>query len=154
MFRLDEPVLRDAVWALASAGPHPDLFGSRWGQVEARAEAVLRSSLRWSSSEIARLLGLVGEGGFTRGSFGQHVLQLLIRDPDHKEALRQVAVTAGECGDDDVASWALILSVTWAGEQGRSQRDELMERCPELTTCWAAPLVDGQLRSTGFVTVD
>ena len=81
MFSLDEPVLRDAVWALASAGPHPDLFGTRWGQVNAPAEAVLTQTLRWSASETAGLLRLVGEGGFSRGSFGQHVLQLLIRDP-------------------------------------------------------------------------
>lgn len=153
MFSMDEATLREAVWALASAGPHPDLLGSWMSQVDPQAEALLEATLVWTPTEIVRLLSLVGEGGFDRGSFGQHVHQLLIRDPSFKESMREVAVIAGRNGDHDVASWALLLSVAWAGEHGPSQWDELVARCPELLSCWAAESILGQLDAWGVVTL-
>ncbi len=153
MFSLDEPVLREAVWALASAGPHPDLMGSWVSQVEPAAESALRVTMQWTSAEIAALLRLVGEDGFQRGSFGQHVHELLIRDPEHRESMRTVAVDAANEGDDDVAAWALLLSVGWAGEHGASQWNELIERSPALEQCWVAPQVRAQLDEWGYVTL-
>lgn len=153
MFTLDESVLREAVWALASAGPHPDLLGSLWSQVDPGPEAVLTASMRWTATEVVRLLELVGEGGFIRGSFGQHVHQLLIRDPDHHATIFDVAVSAGQRGDNDVASWAILLCVAWAGDQAVSRWKDLIDRCPELLTCRVAPYVEAELKEFGYLTL-
>jgi len=153
MFTLAEPALREAIWALASSGPHPDLLGSAWTQVDPGPEAVVTASMRWSPTEINRLLQLVGEGGFTRGSFGQHVHQLLVRDPDHQETIFDVAVSAAQRGDDEVASWALLLCVAWAAGEARDRWEELMRRCPELKSCRAAEYVDADIREFGYVTL-
>ncbi|MCC6227284.1 MAG: DUF4365 domain-containing protein [Microthrixaceae bacterium] len=153
MFTLDEPVLREAVWALASAGPHPDLLGSTWTQVDRGAEAVVTASMRWSLDEVDRLLRLVGEGGFARGSFGQHVHQILVRSPDHQQTIFEVAVAAGRRGDDEVASWALLLCVAWAGPEARSRWEELIHSCPELKKCRIAEYIDADVREFGYVTL-
>lgn len=152
MFSLDEAGLREAIWALASAGPHPDLFGTWLSVVDPGAEAVVAQSMRWSAVEVVRMLELVGEGEFGRGSFGQHVHQLLVRDPGHEAVLHDVAISAGHRGDYDVASCAVLLCVAWASEQGRSRWDDLVDRCPALRSCWAAPYVEAELAEVGFVT--
>jgi hypothetical protein len=153
MFTLDEAVLREAVWALASAGPHPDLLGSTWTQVDPGPEAVVTASMRWSPTEVDRLLRLVGEDGFTRGSFGQHVHQLLVRDPNHQQTISDVAVSAAQRGDDEVASWALLLCVAWAADEARTRWEELVHRCPELRSCRVAQYVDADVRAFGYVTL-
>lgn len=153
MFTLDEPILREAVWALASAGPHPDIFGSWLGQVEPGPEAVLSASMRWTPSEIVRLLEMVGEDGFARGSFGQHVHQLLVRDPDHEQAVFDVAVSAAGEDQIDVAARAALLCVAWAVEQGPSRWDKLVSSCPGLLGSWMTPDIQIQLKEFGFLTL-
>lgn len=65
MFSLERAAQRSAVWALASAIPHPDIFGSAEGSPDPAAEALLEPTLRWSVVEVVDLLGLMDEeGGF------------------------------------------------------------------------------------------
>jgi hypothetical protein len=121
--------------------------------VDPGPEAVVTAAMRWSHAEVGRLLELVGEGGFTRGSFGQHVHQLLVRDPNHEETLFEVATSAARRGDDDVASWALLLCVAWAGAEGPTRWDMLTRACPELLRCRVAEFVQADLRNVGYVTL-
>jgi hypothetical protein len=128
---------RSAVWALASAVPHPDIFGSIDGSPDPAACAVLEASLQWSVEEIVGMLELVPDG-FERGMFGQHVYQLMVMDDDHQLKIIRAAIQAAQQGASEAASWALVLAVYWAGDDGGSQFAKLLAIEPALRDTWAA----------------
>lgn len=145
---------RSAVWALASAVPHPDILGSLDGSPDPAAEAVLERSIAWTVEEVCQLLDLIGEeGGVTRGSFGQHIHQLLIVDPAHKETMGRTAKKAALTGPPDVASWAFLLAVGWAGSNGVNEFERLLAEEPALGATWAAGQIARALEEVGYVSL-
>lgn len=146
LFGLDPESRRAAVWALASAVPHPDILGSAEQSPDPSAEALLRPALRWTEREVVQLLEMIDdENGISRGSFGQHVHQLLVMDPSHAATMEEAAVHAAQSGLMDVAAWALVLAVYWAEEDGAATYRRLVDREKLLADTWAAGQVEASL---------
>ncbi len=134
---LDAAARRSAVWALASAVPHPDIFGSIDGSPDHAACALLAATLQWEIEEIMSVLELIDDG-IDRGMFGQHVHQLLVMDADHVDKVRRAAIEAARAGRFEAASWALIMAVYWAGEDGPTEFTQLVAAERSLANTWAA----------------
>lgn len=153
LFTLADEAKRSAVWALAGAVPHPDIFHTFEGSPEGEACRVLEPSLRWAIDEIIGLLELIDdEEGLGRGSFGQHVYHLLVMDPSYAVKTADAAVKAAQRGST-AAAWALVLAVCWAGEEGDAELRRLLAAEPALAGTWATEQLDWSLQEFGFVSL-
>ena len=154
LFTMGEAARRSAVWALACAVPHADIFHTFEGSPDAEACRVLEPSLRWTVDEIVELLALVDEEqGIDRGTFGQHVYHLLVMDPSHASKTADAAVTAARRGRETAATWALVLAIYWAGEDGNAEFRRLLAAEPALAETWAAEQIGQSLRDFGYVSL-
>ncbi|MGH8926277.1 MAG: hypothetical protein ACRDWA_16865 [Acidimicrobiia bacterium] len=151
---MERAARRSAVWALASAVPHPDIFGSADGSPDPAAEVILMPTLRWTVSEVVDLLDLIDdEQGIDRGTFGQHVYQLLIMDPSHVTRVAEAAIQAVRDGAMDIAGWALMLVVYWPGDDGETAFDQLVGEEPKLAQTWSAEQISHALGEFGHVSL-
>lgn len=152
MFTMGEAARRSAVWALACAVPHDDIFHTYEGSPDAQACRVLEPSLRWTIDEIVELLSLIDEEqGIDRGTFGQHVYHLLVMDPSYASKTAEAAVEAARSQRDTAATWALVLTIYWAGEDGDAEFRRLLAAEPALGDTWAAEQIEDSLRDFGCV---
>jgi len=151
---LDDDARRSAVWALACAVPHPDILGSADGSPDNQACLFLEPTLRWTIEEIIELLVLIDEEqGIARGSFGQHVYHLLVMDPSFARKSAEAAIVSARRGPTSVASWALILAVYWAGDDGPAEFERLTATEPALADTWAAEQVAEVLGDVRYVSL-
>lgn len=154
LFTMGEAARRSAVWALACAVPHADIFHTFEGSPDAQACRVLEPSLRWTVDEIVELLSLIDEEqGIDRGTFGQHVYHLLVMDPSHVSKTADAAVEAARRGRDMAATWALVLAIYWASEDGDAEFRRLLAAEPTLGETWAAEQIEHSLRDFGYVSL-
>jgi hypothetical protein len=152
LFSLDRAAQEFAVWQLGRAIPHSDMLHTSETMVSPKARALLRSSLTWTTDEACKLLGFIdNEGGLDRGTIGQTVLYLLLEDPDHDNLVKHAAIRAARTGENDIAAWALIISVYLAGEEGRRRLDQVLVEAPELRANWATSQLIESLDEHGFV---
>lgn len=154
LFTMGEAARRSAVWALACAVPHADIFHTFDGSPDDKACRVLEPSLRWTVDEIVELLALIDEEqGIDRGTFGQHVYHLLVMDPAHANKTADAAIEAARRGSDPAAAWALVLAIYWAGEDGDAKFSRLLAAEPALGQMWAAEQIEQSLRDFGYVSL-
>lgn len=154
LFTMGEAARRSAVWALACAVPHPDMFHTFDGSPDERACRVLEPSLCWTVDEIVELLALIDEDqGINRGTFGQHVYHLLVMDPAHANKTADAAIEAARRGSDPAAAWALVLAIYWAGEDGAAQFRRLLAAEPALGQMWTAEQIEQSLRDFGYLSL-
>lgn len=152
LFTMGEAARRSAAWALACAVPHADIFHTFDGSPDSEAYRVLEPSLRWTVEEIVGLLALIDEEqGIDRGTFGQHVYHLLVMDPSYANKTADAAIEAARRGESTAATWALVLAIYWAGEDGDAEFRRLLEAEPALAETWAAEQVEQSLRDFGYV---
>jgi hypothetical protein len=155
LFSLDSHARRSAVWALASAVPHPDIFGTAESSPDRTASALLEPTLHWTIEEIVELLGLIGEdeGGIDRGTFGQHLYQLVVMDPAHRNKAGDAAIHGMRKGASTAAAWALILAISWAGENGSAELDRLLTIEPALGDTWSVESIRAMLEDFGYLSL-
>jgi len=101
---LPEP-LRRAIWLLSHVGSHPGIFWTKDNWIKPEAERQLLPSFRWSPEEIAHMLRAVDHTDYGRGTLGECLdvllyedanivsklhtaIKLLLKDPDHTQAVR------------------------------------------------------------------
>jgi len=154
LFTIGVEARRSAVWALACAVPHADIFHTFDGSPDSDACRLLEPTLRWTVDEIVGLLELIDdEQGIDRGTFGQHVFHLLVMDPSHASKTADAAVAAARQGRDTAATWALVLAIYWAGEDGDAEFRRLLAAEPTLAETWAAEQIEQSLRDFGYVSL-
>lgn len=82
---------RVALLALSHCTPHPDIFwNKKTNWIEPPIKNAVVAQFRWTSHEVATLLGLVDE--FGRGSLGQCVFHVLVEDPGLLMTIREVLI--------------------------------------------------------------
>ena len=153
LFSLSAEAQAFGVWQLSRAVPHPDMLHTSNTMVSKEARALLGTSLQWTAEEVIDLLRLVDDDGFDRGSLGQSIFYLLVEDPELPKTLESVALKAIQDGDEHVASWALVLTIYLAGEDGQARLDSILEVTPALRQTWAAPQLRDALADFGHVTL-
>ena len=154
LFSMGEAARRSAVWALACAVPHADIFHTFEGSPDPEACRVLEPALRWTVDEIVELLALIDdEQGIDRGTFGQHVYHLLVMDPAHANKTADAAIEAVRQARDMAATWGLVLAIYWAGEVGDAELRRLLAAEPALSGMWAAQQIEQSLRDFGYISL-
>ncbi|MGA2620805.1 MAG: hypothetical protein ABSF26_24550 [Thermoguttaceae bacterium] len=108
---------------MAHATPHPDIC---WNTDPTTGNWIPQSvcdavtaRFRWSEDEIGRLLGSIREDDMQRGAFGEDVYFVLREDPAIEKKMGEVAHRALLEGNEDVAWYAMYLTIYWAGKEGR-----------------------------------
>ncbi len=154
LFTLSDEAQRSAVWALACAVPHADIFHTYEGSPDSEACRVLEPTLRWTVDEIIGFLSLIEEEqGVDRGTFGQHVYHLLVMDPAYATKTAEAAIEAARQGSDTAAAWALVLAIYWAGYKGQAEFRRLLAAEPGLAETWAAEELKWSLSEFGYVSL-
>lgn len=106
LFSMGDAARKSAVWALACAVPHPDIFHTLDGSPDPEACRVLEPTLCWTVDEVVELLVLIDEEqGIDRGTFGQHVYHLLVMDPGYASKTADAAIEAARRGKVTAATW-------------------------------------------------
>jgi hypothetical protein len=111
-------VLRLALIILAHATPHPDIFWHRGNWIPLETCAELKKRLVWSPHEIEILMNSADQEEWHRGAFGQCVYSLLCEDPKIEQKMGDVAIAALAKGDEELAFWAMYLTIYWARREG------------------------------------
>lgn len=154
LFTMGEAARGSAVWALACAVPHADIFHTFDSSPDSAACRVLEPSLRWTVEELVDLLALIDEEqGIDRGTFGQHVYHLLVMDPSHASKTADAAIEAARQGRATAATWALVLAIYWAGEDGNAEFRRLLAAEPALGETRAAEQIEQSLQDFGYVSL-
>lgn len=150
---LDDRPRRSAVVALALCTPHPDVLWTPEIWLPAAIQRAVCDSMGWSVQEAWRLLALIDpEGGFARGSFGQHIYMLLVQHPDCVNLMRQTAMTAAS-EDPTVTLWAVLLLLHLSGRRGPEEWHALLAARPEIACMPLAAECAETLRTDGYSSV-
>jgi hypothetical protein len=154
LFSMGEAARRSAVWALACAVPHSDIFHTFEGSPDPEACRVLEPTLRWTVDEIIELLALIDdEQGIDRGTFGQHVYHLLVMDPAHATKTADATIEVARRGTSTASAWGLVLAIHFAGDDGDAEFRRLLSAEPALGETWAAEQITQSLRDFGYVSL-
>jgi hypothetical protein len=119
-----------ATWILSHTTLHPDIFWHKGNTVPGEVEAAVKPHYRWSHDEIFRFLKEVPLPEWERGRLGQCVYYLLIADPDIKEKMRRVAISAGRAGEEEVAWAGLYMYLCWSGRRAKERYQDLITEEP------------------------
>ncbi len=110
--------LRVAIYVLAHATAHPDIFWTKDNWIPETVCTNVRPYLQWSEAEIARLMKSASWEEWQRGCPGQDIYSLLSQDPQIATKMGEVAIRALKDGDDDLAWSAMYLVIYWARREG------------------------------------
>jgi len=84
----------------------------------------------WSEAEIEWLLASIPQQELQRGCPGQDLYSILCKDPDIERKMMMVANRALLVGNEDVAYYAMYLTIYWAGKGGLARYQEFLAMNP------------------------
>ena len=145
--------LRLAIRILAHTTPHPDILWHKGNWIpESVCDAVI-AHFRWSESEIEWLLSSIPQQELQRGCPGQDLYSLLCKDPGIEKKMGEVANRALLVGNEDVAYYAMYLTIYWAREEGLAKYQELLAVNPGFRRLDCSEDVESVLKRNGRVTL-
>ncbi len=145
--------LRLAILILAHTTPHPDVFWHKGNWIpQSVCDAVTRHLL-WSEDEIGWLLGSISQDDMQRSAYGQDVYCLLRQDPTIEKKMGEVAHRALLDGNEDVAWYAMYLTIYWAGKEGLEMYRGFLAIDPDFRRLPLAAELEGILNEQGRVTL-
>ena len=117
---------RRSIWLLSHVGSHPNILFTKDNWINPEAEQLLLPSFRWSPEELAHMLRAVDHSDYGYGTLGecldvllyedpnvvrklQIAITLLLKDPDHTQAVR-AATLALTHSRDQKKQLALLIS--------------------------------------------
>lgn len=115
--------LRLAVTLLAHATPHPDIFYHRDNIVPQAVCEILRPHFQWTQADLLLLMQSANWAEWYRGGQGQCVYSLLCEDSAIEQKIADLAITALNRGNEDLAFSAMYLAIYWARREGRQMYD-------------------------------
>jgi hypothetical protein len=118
--------LRLAVAILAHATPHPDIIYHPKNIVPHTVCQILRPHFHWTSAELFLLMTSVDWEEWHRGGQGQCVYSLICDDPAIEQKIADLALTALNIGNDDLAFSAMYLAIYWARQEARQMYDRFI----------------------------
>jgi Domain of unknown function (DUF4365) len=133
---LQPEALRRTIWLLSHVGSHPNIFFSKDTWIKPEAEPLLLPSFRWSPEELAHMLRAVDHSDYGRGTLGEcldvllyedpnivrklHItISLLLRDPDHTQAVRAATLALTHSKDQQqelarlISDFPALLEHEW-----------------------------------------
>jgi hypothetical protein len=130
--RLPAEAVHEAVWVLATATGHPDIFWHEGNWVPEHIKAAVRQRGIWSENDVALLLTLVlnDDNGWGRGSFGQTVFHVLRMDANLEVVLDGLLTDLRR--SDDLAEHAALLAIYLASENAPAKLEEIAAARPSL----------------------
>lgn len=150
MFSLLPGSLAYAVMAISHALSHPDILRHDNNTPSPESRKAVRAEMRWTTTEVERMLRVLDDRWFERGSVGQCVELLLREDPRHEAIVEEVVATTD---DETVGKFALLLAVYWADEDGQRRFDELLKKAPHWGKLPEVAMMRESLNDFGYIDI-
>jgi hypothetical protein len=147
---VDKPLCL-AIRVLSHLTPHGDILWHKGNWVPAEVTKEVRPHFIWDTQEIYKFLSYVDMAEWQRGGSGEDLYVLFIEDPDIKEKMESVALTAMNRVDEEIAWIALYLTVYWAGTSGAEKYHRMLSEHPGFQTLPLAGELEQMLRESGYV---
>lgn len=109
----DQESARLAVLALAHHTPHPDIFYHPGNTPDHDVEQRIRAEMLWSPTELSFLLSLVDDeiDMWGRGTFGQHIISLIMAVPANLFNLLLIAKSRGQLSLSNSQRRAFVIAL-------------------------------------------
>jgi hypothetical protein len=131
---LQHRALREAIFALSHATPHPDILWiptKNW--IPPAIESEIQRTFRWTPGEIIRMSEVIEVEEWVRGGLGQCADMLLYQDPEVVPKLEDAVGAFITKGDLLLATRVATVAMSHARDS-REELATLLERFPTLAT--------------------